>query len=495
MNWSGSFVIYLVLVIALAAVLLPVQAITRNGFIRRKLRFSLLLIVAGVAYDIASYYYALHSQLPPETKAQFDLPSDIGILLVALATINAIAALLFNPFQQEKISDRYPRIVQDAVVVGAFVLIATSVAPERLFATSAIGGLVLGLALQDTLGNLFAGLAIQVEKPFGVGDWIKAGDYEGRVAEVTWRATKMRTKSGKFVVIPNSMVSKDTVVNFSKPSPVQRMSFTIGLSYDVPPNLVKQIAVETCAAIPSILREPAPDTLLTQYGDSAINYACRFWIDDFSRSDPIIDEFATLLYYRLKRAGLNIPFPIRDVRIARAPREDSVAADASRLAFVKKAGLFENLELADKQAIASILHPVTFAAGETIIRQADAGGSMFFVKTGVVKVIFESNGERHEVTRLTEGDFFGEMALLTGEPRTATVVACSDVDAYLLSKEPFREVLFQNPAIAEKISQTIVSRKAMLQEQANQITTLTIHLQAQEQQNFLVRIQRFFGLG
>jgi len=489
MHLSGSFVAYLVVLIAVGAVILPLQAITRNGFIRGKLRFSLLVIVAAAGYEIASNYYQLHYQLPT------DQPSAIGKLLLALAIVNAIAALLFNPFRQEKISDRYPRIVQDAVVVGAFVLVATSVAPDKLWATSAIGGLVLGLALQDTLGNLFAGLAIQVEKPFGVGDWIKAGDYEGRVAEVTWRATKIRAKSGKFVVIPNSLVSKDTVVNYSKPSPIQRMSFSIGLAYDVPPNLVKRVAVETCAAIPSILKEPAPDVLLTQYADSSINYSCRFWIDDFSRSDPIIDEFATLLYYRLKRAHLNIPFPIRDIRITQPVAEDQVEADGSRLAFVEKAGLFRNLEMADKEAIARIMHPVTFAAGETIIRQADAGDSMFFVKNGCVRVVLESNGERHEVTQLTDGDFFGEMALLTGEPRSATVMAVCDVEAYVLSKEPFREVLQQNPAIVEKISETMALRKAMLEQQASQMSTLAIRIQAEEQQNFLVRIQRFFGLG
>ena len=486
MDPQGWYFAYLVILIALAAVLLPLQAITRNGFIRSKLRFSLLVVVAAGGYEIASHYY----------KLQVAQPSGIGKLLLALAIINAVAPLLFNPFRQEKISDHYPRIVQDAAVVGTFVLVATSVAPEQLLATSAIGGLVLGLALQDTLGNLFAGLAIQVEKPFGVGDWIKAGNYEGRVAEVTWRATKMRTKSGQFVVIPNSLVSKDIVVNYSNPSAVQRMSFSIGLAYEVPPNLFKRIALETCAEIPAILKVPAPDVLLREYGESAINYSCRFWIEDFSRNDPIIDEFATLLYYRLKRAGLNIPFPVRDIRITRPGAVDRIAeVDGSRLAFVEKAVLFRNLEMEDKRAIAGILHPVTFAAGETIIRQADAGDSMFFVKSGAVKVVLESNGERHEVTQLTEGDFFGEMALLTGEPRTATVVASCDVDAYVLSKEPFRQVLQQNPSIVEKISQTMALRRAMLEQQASQISTFAMKIQAEEQHNFLVRIQRFFGLG
>ena len=468
------------------------MALSRNSFIRRKLRTSLVLVVAALAYELTYSYFYPDGTTAAGAKAL--LSRETGMILTALALLNAGAAILFNPFREERISDRYPRIVQDAVVVGAFVLIATYIAPDKLLATSAIGGLVLGLALQDTLGNLFAGLAIQVEKPFEVGDWVKAANYEGRVAEVTWRATKIRTNSGMFVIIPNSLVSKDTLVNYSQPSCVQRIEHTVGLGYEAAPNLVKGVILEACAAIPEILREPAADVLLWEYAESSISYKCRFWISDFGQKDVIVDKLTTLLYYKLKRAGLSIPFPIRDLRLTRRS-ETEPALIPDRLAVVEKAGLFRDLQAEDKQAIAEAMQPVTFACRESIIHQGDQGDSMFFIREGKVSVLLESRGERHEVNKLGAGDFFGEMALLTGEPRTASVVADCDVAAFVLSKEPFRRVLERNPRIAEEISRTIASRRTELEHEAAELANRPAAVALEVQKNLLARIQRFFRLG
>jgi small-conductance mechanosensitive channel/CRP-like cAMP-binding protein len=483
-TWSSALAWYLGFLVALIPLLIGVMALSRNTFIRRKLRTSLVLVIAALAYELIFHHY-----YPKEPI------TNLGLILAALALINAAAAVLFNPFREERISDRYPRIVQDAVVVGAFVLIVTYIGGNKLLATSAIGGLVLGLALQDTLGNLFAGLAIQIEKPFRVGDWIKAANYEGRVTELTWRATKIRTKSGGFVIIPNSLVSKDTLVNYSQPSPVQRMEHTIGLGYEAAPNLVKRVVLETFASIPEILTQPAPDVLLSQYADFSINYRCRFWINDFAQNDAILDKFTTLLYYRLKRAGLTVPFPIQDLRIARRPATEHAAAPDHRLDFVEKAGLFQELNPEDKQAIAAAMQPITFGCGETIIRQGEQGDSMFFICQGAVRVILGAAGDSHEVKRLGAGDFFGEMALLTGEPRTASVVADCDVDAYILCKEPFRLILERDPKIAEEISRTMVTRKVELEHEATQLASRQTVARLDVQKNLLARIQRFFRLG
>lgn len=485
MALSGSLFLYPVFLVVSIAVLLALQGITRNSFIRRKTRFSLLLLIAALLYELGQRYY----------DGTGEAAAQISLILTALAVITTLAALLFNPFKEEKISDTYPRIVQDAVVIGAFVLIATYIAPERLFATSAIGGLVLGLALQDTLGNLFAGLAIQVEKPFRVGDWVKAGGYEGRVAEVTWRATRIRTKSGMFVIIPNSLVSKDTLVNYSQPSPVQRLQFQVGLDYEAAPNTVKQILLETCSTVPEILTDPPPTVLLTGYADFAINYSCRFWINDFANSDVILDRFSTLLYYRLRRAGLKVPFPIRDLRLTTQQPMDETVAEEQRIDYVEKVELFRGLGPADKEGIMRAMEPLTFAANEVIIRQSDAGDSMFFIRRGRVRVVLESESGTHEVARLGDGDYFGEMALLTGEPRTATIVADTDVDAYVLVKERFRPVLEDNPKIIEDISLIAARRKQELDKEASQIAARLAPVQREEQQNLLARIQRFFGLG
>src|SRR5690606_14202522 len=124
----------------------------------------------------------------------------------------------------DRIPDRFPSIVQDAIVIGVLILVATFAFGDEFLATSAVSAVVVGFALQDTLGNAFAGLAIQSEKPFNVGHWITVGEHEGRVAEVTWRATKLRTKTGNFVIVPNSEVGKAPITNYSEPAAPTRLS-------------------------------------------------------------------------------------------------------------------------------------------------------------------------------------------------------------------------------------------------------------------------------
>ncbi len=141
----------------------------------------------------------LSGKLPPEIAAQ--IRSGYPLLL-AFGASNAIVALVINPWRHDRIPDRFPNIVQDAIVIGLFAVAATIFLPEKIAATTAVGAVVIGFALQDTLGNLFSGLAIQVEKPFHVGQWVTIGGKDGKVAEITWRATKIRTKTGNFVVVP-----------------------------------------------------------------------------------------------------------------------------------------------------------------------------------------------------------------------------------------------------------------------------------------------------
>ncbi len=152
--------------------------------------------------------------------------------------------------------ERFPNIVQDTIIIGLFLIVATVVMQEKFLTTSAVGAVVIGFALQDTLGNMFAGLAIQVEKPFRVGHWVAVGSYEGLVTEVTWRATKLRTKTGNLVVLPNAFISKEAIVNYSEPAAPTRLEVVVGVSYDVPPNQVKAALIEAVANVPLALAEP-----------------------------------------------------------------------------------------------------------------------------------------------------------------------------------------------------------------------------------------------
>ena len=175
-------------------------------------------------------------------------------LLSALALINTIVSLLFNPWFADRVRDRAPAIVQDALVIGLFLLVGMFVYREeaQVFAASAVAAAVLGFALQETLGNAFAGLAIQTEKPFRVGHWVTVAGNDGRVVEVTWRATKIRTKAGNLVTLPNNVVAREAITNYTEPTAPTRIFVEVGATYSAPPNEVREALF---AAVQSATRD------------------------------------------------------------------------------------------------------------------------------------------------------------------------------------------------------------------------------------------------
>ena len=477
---------YLVMLgpVLLALALVVIRALARNPWIRKRLSLSVFILLAAWVVNIISQNFA-----PGYT------PEGLETMAMFLAMVIAGVVLIFNRISGDAVSEKFPAIVQDALVIGVFAVVAVFKAPDKLLTTSAVGGLVIGLALQDTLGNLFAGLALQVEKPVFVGDWVRLGTIEGKVKEITWRATKIRTKAGHFCVIPNTVVSKDILVNFTHPSPVHRVEKTIGFGYEAHPNFVKKVVLETCADIPEILRTPKPDVLLDAYSDFSINYRCRFWIDDFGISDIILDTFTTLLYYRLERARLVIPFPIRDVRV-KEPEESASRLELARrrrIDFVSGLDMFARLKDEEKASVADCMQVIVYAAGETIIRQGEQGDSMFLIDDGLVRIVVEERGAVHQLAVLEAGHYFGEMALLTGEPRTASAIAINDSRVYVLEKESFRSVLVEHPEVAETISSVIAERRANLKSKTDELRSFR-DLQQETQHSMLGRIRAFFGL-
>ncbi|MBW8713201.1 MAG: mechanosensitive ion channel family protein, partial [Acidobacteria bacterium] len=281
------------LVFGIVALLATVAifALTVNRLVRRKLKLSLLLLGAYVVVHVV-----LAFQLSVDATVDDQLIS-VERLAFAAGLINLVVIAFLNPLRDDRVPDRYPAILQDFIVIGLLVLVATLVFHDKLLTTSAVSAVVIGFALQDTLGNAFAGLAIQSERPFNVGHWIRVGDFEGRVAEVTWRATKLRTKAGNFVVVPNNIVSKEAITNYSEPAAAVRIDVEVGASYLSSPGEVKAAIGEALANSPRVLKAPPPDTILAAFDSSAINYRVRFWIQDYERDEAARDEVRTNIYY------------------------------------------------------------------------------------------------------------------------------------------------------------------------------------------------------
>jgi small-conductance mechanosensitive channel/CRP-like cAMP-binding protein len=472
--------------IIVGAVLLALALLARratvNTYVRSRLwTSSLLFLLYTMAAALAAY-----GRLPASVAAQIRVATP---LLLAFGIANALVVLAINPWRADRIPDHYPKIVQDAIVITLFVLAAMLFMPDRIVATTAVGAVVIGFALQDTLGNLFAGLAIQIEKPFRVGHWVTIGGVDGIVSEVTWRATKIRTKAGNFVVVPNSSVGKDTITNYSEPTRETRVEVEIGASYDTPPNEVKAVIRKALQGEPLIAPEPAPEVLLVDFAASAITYRVRVWTTDFAADERIRDRVRSRVYYAFRRHAISIPYPIQ-VQIEQDAT--AVAPDAGGA----RARSFDGVEilaaLTDEQRVelAAVSRPLLYAAGEAIVAEGDAGDSMFVLARGEAAVtLSETEGV---VATLRAGAFFGEMSLLTGDARSATVSAVTDCELIEVSADAFRRVVLTDAAIVDRVAAAVETRRAELER--HRASRATDGAAAETPQTFVNRVRRFLRL-
>lgn len=468
--------------LALLVMSLGLRRATINRHIRGRLLLSTWLF-AGYALSASALYWF---SIPAETRAALEA---INWLLIIFAVVNLVVALVINPWRADRIPDRFPNIVQDTLVILLFGLMATLILRDRMMAMTAVGAVVIGLALQDTLGNLFAGLAIQIEKPFRVGDWVTIGGQDGLVSEVTWRATKMRTKAGNFVVVPNSVVAKDTITNYCQPTRALRLHVEVGASYEAAPNVVKTVIREALLNAPELSHERPPEVLLVDFANSSITYRVRFWVSDFESDERAKDVVRSLIYYAFRRNNITIPYPIQVEMTAEeggvAPVRSMLGADG-----LSSAPLFAPLLPEERSALLSVARSVHYAVGEAIVRQGHAGKSLFVLTRGEAAVTLA--GTNGEVARLRQGDVFGEMSLLTGEPRTATVTAATDCDLVEIDAEGFRSVVMANPSVLDHVTAVTATRREGLdRHRETHVTTAAI---TETRQSLLDRVRQFLRL-
>jgi small-conductance mechanosensitive channel/CRP-like cAMP-binding protein len=472
----------LILAGAVALVLtLALLAAVRSRFVRGRLTFSAWLFLAFIGLELAVAQGLGDTTVVPA----------IARLAFVLALVNLVIALLVNPWRENRPSDRFPAIVQDVTVLALFLVIATVLMREQLLATSAVGAVVVGFALQDTLGNFFAGLAIQIEKPFRVGHWIRIGDNEGKVQEVTWRATKLLTKDGQFLILPNSVVSGESVLNYSEPTVPTRIDIDVGTSYMTPPNHVREAIRRALADVPLVMQSIEPQIHLNNFGASSLDFKVRFWIEDYGSELEARDQVRTKIWYEFRRQNIEIPWPIqieysREEQPART--EAHIVAAAGQLAGVD---LFATLSSEGRLSLSRSASDNLFAANEAIVRQGDHGSSMFVVLKGAVRVVLEPSGQ--EVASIAAGGFFGEMSMLTGEPRSATVRAVSDVQALEIAADDMRRLAQATPGLIEHISQVVAARRVGLA-QAEATAAAAATAQSQAPQSLLARIQAYLRL-
>ncbi len=382
-----------------------------------------------------------------------------------------------------------------AILVFIVLRLQSNINLVSLITTSAALTVVLGFAAQSILSNFFLGLVLQVERPFDIGDWIQVGDHIGMVTSINWKSTKLLTRDQVFVYVPNSEITGRIFLNYSKPDRKVRSRITIGLDYNAPPDLVKKVILEVLHQHQKVLKHPAPDVLLVTFGDSAILYEIRFWHENFSNEIKIKSEINTLTWYSLRRHNIVIPFPIRNIHHAHEERAFQAATREHRcnemVRMFEKVPVLSPLSPEERAQLAHQVKIEPFGDGEIIVRQQETGDSLYIISKGTCEVLLECDSRQFkQVAVLKKGDFFGEMSLLTGEPRTATVRAIEDAEVIIIQKDIFSEILTANSGISEYLGQVLAERQQQLAIQGGDSSALV----AATSGGFIKKIKSFFGI-
>jgi small-conductance mechanosensitive channel/CRP-like cAMP-binding protein len=387
----------------------------------------------------------------------------LAVLCLVMGLVGLAGLVVFD-----LILRRYPipSVLRDfaQAVVVALIVVGTlheyGFDPISLVATGGVLTAVIGFALQGTIANFFAGLALPLEGEFSIGDWIEVDDHTGRIREIKWRSTTLVTKDGDTIVVPNNHLITASVKNYSRPTTAHRIWIDLAFHYRHPPNEVRAVVLPAVRGIPGVLAEPAPDLFVNTFAESAVGYALRVWIDDFLHSEPIGGEVRARAWYAAHRAGLEMPFPIRTLVL---PETRATAPEsAGRVHALERVDLFTPLDAESRERVARSLVERRFGAGEDIILQDEPGDSLFIIDSGLVDVRVTGNGVHRSIAQLGPGQFFGEMSLMMGAPRQATVTAVQDTICYVLDQSAFRGVLDTRPSVMEDISTILAERQTGL---------------------------------
>ncbi len=467
----------------------------------RRNRFPLILlatVATGLGVYLFTLFFAARLSEGPHTSF-LKIPAVALWALLAYFTVRLVNAALFDFAFRIRRGYEAPTLVRNiftlVIFTVLFVLIFKWFYSEinlgALFTTSAIFGVIIGLALQDTLGNFFSGISLQADRPFQIGDVIVVSQqkHTGVVEGITWRAIKIRTFQNHIVLVSNSNAAKEAIEVAPRDNLNARLIFFSTVYTDSPAKTI-HVVREAVRDADNVSEKITPIVRIRNLGESSIEWEIKYWLEDYAKYNDTDALVRQRTWYALRRNGLTFAFPTRTLHLERKVTARPTTAEdeiADRLSAVDVFAPLSTDELR-QLAMATVGH--VFAPGETLIRAGDEGSSMFVVHNGRVQVQLTESGKSRPVAVLSEGNFFGEMALFTGEPRTASVVALEETEVLEIGHAAMKHLFETNPSLVESISWTIAERRAGLAASAEQATPNSLA----ESAGLLTSIKRFFGL-
>lgn len=361
-----------------------------------------------------------------------------------------------------------------------------------LFTTSTIIGVVIGLALQDTLGNLFAGIALQADQPFQIGDVINIPNKGvGIVENVTWRGLKIRTFQNKLVIISNSNLGKESIEVAPRDNLNARIVFFNTLYANSPAKTI-QVVREAVRQVENVSPKMRPIVRIRNLGDNGIDWEVKYWLEDYAKYNDTDAMIRQRIWYVFQREKLEFAYPTRTIHVETKSQEQAFVETSNEICDrISNVPIFAPLSDEETTKLAKASKIRVFAPNEAIVRKGQQGDSMFVVHRGSVKIQITENGFPKTINTLYEGDIFGEMGLFTGEPRSADVVSNQETEVLEINNTAIKPLFEDNPGLVEVLSKTIAERRALLAQRNEQDDSAG---KDEETEGIFNSIRKFFGL-
>lgn len=419
----------------------------------------------------------------------------MGLVIAIVRFVSYLIMSTVRGSAQSEVASLVNTVLSIIVYITAFFIIFQSQYPNvqlaPLFTGSTIIGIVVGLALQDTLGNLFAGIAIQADQPFQVGDVVTIANRQGGVVEgVTWRGVKIRTFQNKLLVMSNAVMGKETIEVAPRDNLNARLVF-FSTHYSASPALVIQSVREAVRQVENVSNKIRPVVRIRNLGENGIEWEVKYWADDYTKHNDTDALIRQRIWYLFARENIDFSSPVRTVyqesRPAAKTFVEKVTAAAEHLHNVP---IFVPLSDEELEKLAHSSAVRVYAPGETIVHKGREGNSMFVIIRGAVKVQIPENNYQRTINHLKANDFFGEMSLLTGQPRTATVIAEEETEVLQIKKTALKPLFENNPALMESICEIVEERRVLLLQDFQDQRESTL----EPTRGVLASIRSFFGI-
>jgi small-conductance mechanosensitive channel len=388
---------------------------------------------------------------------------------------------------QAEIPDILIGVFKAIVLLTALVFILrheTGIRLTPILTGSAIVTVIIGFAFQDTLGNLISGLALHFSSPYRIGDWIKIGGVEGKIARMEWRSTTLVTRTNDSIVIPHSTMAKNDIYNFSSPSSRHVRELKIPFAMKISPDKIYEVLTFSASQIEGVLKDPPPSVSIAEFGNDLITYSLQIWTEDFDHLPDIMGNLARKIWYQVRRE--EIPMGIEGLIRTASETEKKRSID-----FLKSLPLFSSMDEKNLESLLERGKLNLYGSKEFIIKEGETNQDFFVLMQG------EAVAAKNEAVFHTykPGGFFGEMALITGEPRKATIQAKGEALVLVFTKEELAPFLESHPGFLEHLSNAIAERlKELPREELEDLETKE-EKESETPGTFILKRIKLFFLG